>query len=243
VCVLALSVLAFCTEAARVPQDNFRDFFDGKWEVEIRPNSDPSSPGSVSNGVYVMKKMEGKLMGIYYENVTSTDAATGLPVHTIENQLRVRVEIDSPTQGVFRTALAQTDIFTEDESEEPSLKFKTLFEFDFQVHRNGIWVSTGDWHGKQKGSYQFMIMSSQAFLLTVTPNEGGAAQGQTISGYKDLKKSLWDSMGPATLCFIVLVGTKLLRNLGPAASRKKLQQRVTQAPSAAAGQGAGKKSQ
>jgi len=35
-----------------------------KWEVEIRPNSDPSSPGSVSNGVYVMKKMEGKLMGI-----------------------------------------------------------------------------------------------------------------------------------------------------------------------------------
>ena len=40
---------------------------------------------------------------------------------------------------------------------------------------------------------QFMIMSSQAFLLTVTPNEGGAAQGQTISGYKDLKKSLWDS--------------------------------------------------
>ena len=33
-------------------------------------------------------------------------------------------------------------------------------------------VSTGDWHGKAKGKYQFTILSAQAFLLTVIPTAG-----------------------------------------------------------------------
>ena len=46
VCVLALSVLAFCTEAARVPQDNFRDFFDGyaRLRTPVAPRAPQCSP-------------------------------------------------------------------------------------------------------------------------------------------------------------------------------------------------------
>jgi len=52
-------------EAARVvPQNNFRDFFDGKWEVDVRPNSDPSANGSVTKGMYLMTKSGDRLTGI-----------------------------------------------------------------------------------------------------------------------------------------------------------------------------------
>jgi len=248
--LLALALaLTLCAQSVVVraapPPKTFRDFFDGVWEVEIRPFA--SLNDSVTRGSYVMSKMEDKIMGIYYENVTTgVDNETGLAVHEVQNQLRVRVELDSPTQGEFRTARAQTDIFSEPESEEPSLKFKTLFAFDFQIHRNKIWVSAGEWLGKQKGTYQFVITSPQSFLLTVTPAAGNKQGGHTISGYKRVSHSMWDSLGPVSICFVGLVGAKLIRNMGnTAANRRKMAARLP--PSAQSAQpaaaAAGKKSQ
>ncbi|EKX45751.1 hypothetical protein GUITHDRAFT_108208 [Guillardia theta CCMP2712] len=115
------------SSAAASTPTSFAKWFEGKWEVQIiTTHSDGRVEDAPKNGQYVMRNEESRLVGTYFENVTTTSEIT--------NPMRVRVEIDSEFKGVFRTARSTVDLFSAPESEEPELKFKTLFEFDFKVN-------------------------------------------------------------------------------------------------------------
>jgi len=187
------------SSAAASTPTSFAKWFEGKWEVQIiTTHSDGRVEDAPKNGQYVMRNEESRLVGTYFENVTTTSEIT--------NPMRVRVEIDSEFKGVFRTARSTVDLFSAPESEEPELKFKTLFEFDFKLNQNGHYISTGSWHGRQKGVYQFLITSPSTFVLTVMPSGGGEHNSgiQTIMGHKPAKKTFLEQYVVAH-CFSYLM--------------------------------------
>uniref|UniRef100_A0A7S0F313 Uncharacterized protein n=1 Tax=Hanusia phi TaxID=3032 RepID=A0A7S0F313_9CRYP len=208
----------FALSTAASSPSSFAKWFEGKWEVQIiTTHTDGRVDDAVKTGQYLMRNEESRLVGVYFENTTEPSELT--------NPMRVRVEIDSEFKGVFRTARSTVDLFSSSESEEPELKFKTLFEFDFNLNKNGHYVSTGSWHGKQKGVYQFLITSPSSFVLTVMPLGGGEhnAGVQTIMGHKSIQKKFFEQYGPTALIFLAFIAMKFVRRVGDRKRKMRMQ--------------------
>lgn len=209
--------------ADAAPIFEFAKFFHGKWLLEIRtdtPGATKSADVQLANYHMRMQDGAGSLKGIYFENVTDSES-------DIRNQLRVNVELTTPSAGVFKQAKAHMNVLGAEDDEE-DLKWKTLFDFDFETHASGVRVSTGEWHGKRKGMYQFTITSPTTWILTIMPTsaaDGETVAIQTISAQRAEKPSLFEKHGTTALVFIVFLAFKFgqiyIKNKG--AQRRAIQ--------------------
>eukprot|EP00285_Hemiselmis_virescens_P012228 CAMPEP_0173378266 /NCGR_PEP_ID=MMETSP1356-20130122/1453_1 /TAXON_ID=77927 ORGANISM="Hemiselmis virescens, Strain PCC157" /NCGR_SAMPLE_ID=MMETSP1356 /ASSEMBLY_ACC=CAM_ASM_000847 /LENGTH=244 /DNA_ID=CAMNT_0014331277 /DNA_START=9 /DNA_END=743 /DNA_ORIENTATION=+ len=209
VAVLCLAGVAAGESGAPKPPIDFADFFNGNWTVETRSHS--SSKGaeqSVTIGHYQMSKVEGRsgLQGMYWEDVLDPEAEGGMGR---KRELWVRVDMDTPSSGVFYTAKVVED------EDAWAADYKRLFDIDFEAHANGARVSRGAWYGKKKGLYTLAITRQFNFELTIfTGDEGASGQNiQIMTARKPIPpKSLLMTYGPTVGIMVIFGASKLIKH-------------------------------
>jgi len=85
---------------------------------------------------------------------------------------------------------------------------KTLFRFDFHSHPNCMAISEGPWYGERPGFYQFLVLTSTTFLLTIYPSDGSTIVRIFGSPSKSVAASAADAAlfrgyGPLVLVFVM----------------------------------------
>mmetsp|Transcript_28509 Transcript_28509/g.39693 ORF Transcript_28509/g.39693 Transcript_28509/m.39693 type:complete len:226 (-) Transcript_28509:292-969(-) len=146
--VLALLVSPISADA---PDFDFRKFLKGEWSVEKFTVSMASSETiPAGSGTYTFKeeKETENLPGFWTPSSTESDPDEP------EERIPVSVEFDALNTGNFKIG--------ED--------LENLFSFYFQPF-NGPWISHGEWNGESGGFYQFNVVGSDKFTITIYPHK------------------------------------------------------------------------
>jgi len=166
---LSLCIIIGVVSSSETPQFSFYDYFQGDWEVQ-RTTASLKSGEQVHEELlahYTIEKENGtlNLIGKYFINDTNGE---------ISNLMRVVLDFNvGGNSGSFKTGSQISDL-SEDEDEDDDVvkdhSLKTLFNFDFTAHHNGMIVSQGEWLGSEVPSYyQFLIGGWDKFSISIYP--------------------------------------------------------------------------
>ena len=151
-----LVCLLISTASAAEPAFSFFDFFQGEWTTQRSVAYFKTMDQELEHdklGHYSIQPVKGStnlLEGRYYENDTATGETLG--------QYFIRIELQTPSSGVFRTGASQQDT-------------TPLFKFDFQKQTNGLVMSHGQWAGDTGAFYSFTVAGAKQFSISVYPME------------------------------------------------------------------------
>lgn len=191
--VFASAVCCCILAATTVAAFSFQEVFKGQWIV-TRATMDSHSGALHHENIELHYDLAPSgsdlLVGSYWENDTQTA--------WVHKRMQVRVELTSPTAGLFRwrpdTAAPRgndpqslggddfDDVDAGDDSSAAESEFRVLFAFNFQPAVQSAYLSQGSW---EDGSmyYHFMFLNKDAFVLTLTPTAQNAdAEPITMTG-------------------------------------------------------------
>jgi len=178
-----LSLLAQAQDST--PKFSFKDYLSGEWNVErFAVTMATSEMTPVSSGTYQFEpeKESDNLVGFW------TPGEAGEDGEVVKDP--VSVEFDALNTGSFKIG------------EDNDL----LFSFYFQ-HFNGPWISHGEWNGVSDGFYQFNVVASDKFTITVFTHpmkEDGEVILFSASRVKSAReKSFFEKYG-STMMMVVL---------------------------------------